>query len=149
VPSAEEVRAITQATDKTAAEALIEKLRPIVQLPEYDGHTSAVLLTDDGRVIKLESGPPDPRYGLPAGKHAEGKAAIWMRDNGVTGGIVFHNYPEGTCFGCDSNLYTLLPEGARLWSVPGADVPTQKYWITKPKLYIGNSAQPLAPGEKR
>jgi hypothetical protein len=96
VPSPEEVRAITQATDRTAAEALIDKLRSIVQLPEYDKlkeTTSAVLLTDDGRVIKLESGPPDPRYGLPAGKHAEGKAAIWMRDNGVAGGIVFHNHP--------------------------------------------------------
>ena len=82
--------------------------------------------------------------------HAEGKAAIWMRDNGVTGGIVFHNHPEGTCFGCNSNLYTLLPEGAKLWAVPpaGAVAKTNRC-IAIPKLYSGNSDQPLAPGETR
>jgi hypothetical protein len=150
VPSAEEVRAVSQAADETAAKALIEQLRPIVQLPKFDGKTSAVLLTDDGRVIELKSGSPDPRYDYPAVKHAEGKAAILMRDHDSSGGIVFHNNPDGTCRICNTNLPTLLPEGARLWIVPPADaVAPNEYWIDIPKPYTGNSARPLAPGEKR
>jgi hypothetical protein len=150
VPSAEEVRAVFQAADETAAKALIEQLRPIVQLPKFDGKTSAVLLTDDGRVIELKSGSPDPRYDYPAVKHAEGKAAILMRDHDSSGGIVFHNNPDGTCRICNTNLPTLLPEGARLWIVPPADaVAPNEYWIDIPKSYTGNSARPLAPGEKR
>ena len=109
-----------------------------------------VLLTNEGRVIELESGSPDPRYDYPAGKHAEGKAAIWIRDNGSSGGIVFHNNPKGTCGVCNSNLPTLLPEGVRLWVVPPVDAKApDRTWIDKPKPYDGNSARPLAPGEKR
>ena len=100
--------------------------------------------------FELESGSPDPRYDYPAGKHAEGKAAILIRDTKSTGGVLFHNNPNGTCAGCNSNLPYLLPEGARLWVVPPADAKApNKWWKDKPEPYDGNSARPLAPGEER
>jgi hypothetical protein len=148
VPSAEEVRAVFRAPDRAQAEALIEKLRSIVKLPKYDGPpTSAVLLTSDGRVIELKSGTADPAYrNYPAARHAEGKAALLMRQDGLPYGIVFHNHPYGTCGGCNSNLPTLLPEGAKLWTVPLADAKAKDpTWIDHPEPYTGNSAQPLPP----
>jgi SCP1.201-like deaminase len=81
----------------------------------------------------------------PAARHVEGKAAIAIREGISSGGISFHNHPNGTCPVCDRSIPTLLPEGAKLWVVPPKDaVALTERWIAEPKLYIGNSAQPKA-----
>jgi hypothetical protein len=44
----------------------------------------------------------------------EGKAAVWMRENNSSGGVLYHNHPGGTCGYCNSQIETPLPENARL-----------------------------------
>jgi SCP1.201-like deaminase len=115
-------------------------------LPEYDGKTSDVLITNDGRTVVLRSGAADGYSNYPAARHVEGKAAFWMRENDASDGTVYHNNPKGTCPMCDSNLPTFLPEGTKLWVVPPADAASEsKRWITIPKPYTGNTATPLPP----
>ena len=146
VPSAEARRGPPLSS---LSKAQVEALRPTVLLPQYDGQTSAILFTNEGRIIEFKSGAPDLRFSLPATKHAEGKAAIWIRDNNSSGGVVFHNNPDGTCGICNSNLPTLLPEGTRLWVVPRADAMAKDpTWIDYAKPYDGNSAQPQPPNPK-
>jgi hypothetical protein len=119
---------------------------PTLSLPKFDGKTSGILFTNEGRIIELKSGAADPAYkNYPAAKHAEGKAAIWIRENGSSGGVVFHNNPNGTCRGCNSNIPTLLPEEATLHTLPEAGAMARRSWTDVRKPYIGNSAQPLAP----
>jgi hypothetical protein len=119
---------------------------PTLSLPKFDGKTSGILFTNEGRIIELKSGTPDPAYSIyPAAKHVEGKAAIWIRENGSSGGVVFHNNPNGTCRGCNSNIPTLLPEGATLYALPEAGTMARRSWTDIRKPYIGNSAQPLTP----
>jgi hypothetical protein len=112
-------------------------------LPKYDGTTYGLLISNEGRVVPLQSGPPRsfPRY--PSSKHAEGKGAIWIRENGSSGGVFFHNNPEGTCGLCDRQLRTLLPSKAVLDVVPPPDaVPKNALAVAKPKPYVGNDIVP-------
>ena len=112
-------------------------------LPKYDGTTYGLLITNEGRVVPLQSGPPRSFTRYPPSKHAEGKGAIWIRENGSSGGVLYHNNPEGTCGLCDRQLRTLLPSKAVLDVVPPPDaVPKNALAVTKPKPYIGNDIVP-------
>ena len=75
--------------------------------------------------------------------HAEGKAAIWMRENGVADAVFYHNNPIGTCNWCHPQISTLLPEGASMLVVPpaGTVIPGPR-WHIKPDPYVGNSRIP-------
>jgi hypothetical protein len=109
------------------------------------------LITNEGDVVPLQSGDRDPLYSsyVSAG-HVEGKAAPWMRDHGSTGGTVYHNNIEGTCGWCNSQLPTLLPEGARQWVIPPADADAKNAWARQNLTdYPGNSAIPSPPATRR
>ena len=112
-------------------------------LPEFDGKkTEGVLRTSDGQEISFESGGKS-QYGNVSATHAEGKAAVYMRENGITEGTIFHNNPNGTCNYCDKGLATLLPEGSTLNVVPPASATAPNpYWVDGPKTYTGNSSFP-------
>lgn len=113
------------------------------ELQEFDGKkTQGVLRTSDGAEVKFESGGPSA-YKNASASHVEGKAAIYMRENGVNEGAIFHNNPNGTCNYCDKGLATLLPEGATLTVVPPENaMAPNMYWVDVPKIYIGNENIP-------
>jgi SCP1.201-like deaminase len=99
-----------------------------------------------------QPGPPQssersPLYSnyVPAG-HVEGKAALWMREHGSSGGVVYHNNTDGTCGFCNAQIGTLLPNGVRQWVVPPADAiaknPQARQGLT---YHVGNSEVPKLP----
>ena len=112
------------------------------ELPEFDGKTTqGVFETPDGKQIWFESGGTDPKYKnyIPAG-HVEGKTAIYMNENGLMNGTVFHNNTNGTCGFCDKMLPTLLPEGSVLKVVPPINAAANNLnAVDVIKDYIGNS----------
>jgi hypothetical protein len=127
-----------------------QRLLPKLLLPEYTGPTSGVLFTNEGRIVRLRSGVPNPAYrNYPSAKHAEGKAAIWLRENDSSGGVLFHNNPEGTCGFCDLQARTLLPKNTTLRVIPPADAAASdemaKTAITN---YIGDTKIPKLPRSK-
>jgi SCP1.201-like deaminase len=124
-----------------------QRLLPKVLLPEYTGQTSAVLFTNEGRIVRLRSGSASPKYvNYPPASHTEGKAAIWVRENDSSGGVLFHNHPEGTCRYCDRQIRTLLPTNATLRVVPRADaVAVDEMAKTGIENYIGNTKFPKSP----
>lgn len=113
------------------------------KLPDFDGKkTIGVFRDTKGNEIRFESGGIS-KYKNVSSTHAEGKAATYMRENGLTKGIIFHNNPNGTCNYCDKGLATLLPENATLEVIPPANASApNKYWIDVPKTYIGNNKMP-------
>jgi SCP1.201-like deaminase len=119
-------------------------------LPKYNGTTSGVLITNEGQTVPLQSGDADPAHdNYPAAAHAEGKAAMWIRQNGSSGGVVYHNNPKGTCQLCRTNLPTLLPKDSVLTVVPPADAaPPDKTWIGKINSFFGNSSMPKPPEQE-
>jgi hypothetical protein len=139
---------------KDALGAGPERLQATISagLPKYDGETTyGVLVTNEGNVVRLQSASANPLYRnyVPAG-HVEGKAAIWIREHGSTGGVVYHNNTDGTCGRCNSQLGRLLPEGARLWVVPPADAIAKNPWARQGQTdYIGDSALPNPPTARR
>ena len=130
----------------TEGSGLQEAIR--AALPEYDGKTTfGVLITNEGDVVPLRSPGASPLYNnySPAG-HVEGKAAIWIRQNNSTGGVVYHNNTDGTCGFCNSMLTTLLPYKSLLRVVPPRSAVAKDAWaIDYPKAYEGNSAIPKPP----
>ena len=73
----------------------------------------------------------------------EGKAALYMRENGISEATVYHNNPNGTCGFCDRQVPALLPEGAKLTVVPPSNsVANNARAILVPKTYTGNSTIP-------
>ena len=119
-----------------------------INLPEYDGKTThGVLVLDDGTQVPFSSGNANPNYKnyIPA-SHVEGKSAIYMRENGINNGTVFHNNTDGTCPYCDKMLPTLLEEGSTLMVVPPANASAPKpSWVDTVKTYIGNDKIPKKP----
>ncbi|MCL2136868.1 MAG: T7SS effector LXG polymorphic toxin [Coriobacteriia bacterium] len=116
-----------------------------VVLPEFDGKTTyGELRTPDGKSIPLQSGDPDPQYSnYVSSSHVEGKAAQYMRENGIEQATVYHNNANGTCGYCDKMLPTLLPDGSELTVIPPASaVPNNPQAVAAPKTYTGNSAVP-------
>lgn len=105
--------------------------------------TAGVLVSNEGQLVFLESGSIDPLYSkYPAAGHAEAKAAIWIRENGSSGGVFFHNHPTGTCGMCNSNIPTLLPPNATLTVVPPEGAVGGRGWFSQPKTYTGNNRSP-------
>ena len=119
-----------------------------INLPEYDGKTThGVLVLDDGTQVPFSSGNANPNYKnyIPA-SHVEGKSAIYMRENGINNGTVFHNNTDGTCPYCDKMLPTLLDEGSTLTVVPPTNASAPKpSWVDTVKTYIGNDKIPKKP----
>jgi hypothetical protein len=117
----------------------------VPQLPAFNGETTqGVLVTNEGQIVPLESGNTNPIYGNYASAgHVEGKAAIWIRENGSTGGTVYHNNLNGTCGFCNSQIPTLLPEGSTLQVVPPEGAVANNPWAQAgPTNYVGNSSVP-------
>ena len=114
-------------------------------LPEYDNNTTlGILVLDDGSQIPFSSGNPVPKYKTyVAASHAEGKAAIYMRENGINNGIIFHNNTGGTCPYCNTMLPTLLENESTLTVVPPYNSHAPKPgWVDITKTYIGNANIP-------
>jgi hypothetical protein len=116
--------------------------------PKYDGKTTyGVLITNEGDVVPLQSSERSPLYSnyVPSG-HVEGKAALWMRGHGSSGGVVYHNNTDGTCGFCNAQIGTLLPKGIRQWVVPPADAIAKNSKARQGlTYYIGNSEKPKLP----
>jgi len=117
------------------------------ELPDFDGTTRGVLVTNEGSVHVLESGGPTPYPNYPNARHVEGQAASIIREEGSTGGVVYHNHPSGTCNFCHNMSPTLLPEGSTMQVVPppGAAAPN-RFWHDQPTEYTGNANDPKPPG---
>jgi hypothetical protein len=118
------------------------------KLSEFNGRTTeGVLRTPDGRDISFESGggkPPSfPQYRAQSATHVEGKAAIYMRENGIMEATIYHNNTNGICGFCDRQVPALLPEGARLTVIPPSDaVANNARAVVVPTTYVGNSTIP-------
>lgn len=116
--------------------------------PEFDGKTiEGVMVTPDGEQISFSSGnsssPSYPQYKAQSASHVEGKAALYMRENGISEATVYHNNPNGICGFCDRQVPALLPEGAKLTVVPPSNsVANNARAIPIPKTYTGNSTIP-------
>jgi hypothetical protein len=133
------------------APRLAQRLLPKVLLPEFDGTTSGVLFTNEGRIVRLRSGAANAAYrNYPSAKHAEGKAAIWLRENNSSGGVLFHNHPGGTCGYCDLQTPTLLPTGVSMRVVPPANAAAVKDLARTDMIpYVGDSKVPKLPRPQR
>jgi len=114
----------------------------VPQLAAYDGQTTlGVLVTNDGKVVSLQSGNGNPAYSnYIASSHVEGQAALWMGENGSTSGTVYINNTNGICGYCNAQISTLLPEGSTLTVVPpeGA-IANNSRAIAAATTYVGNS----------
>ena len=114
-------------------------------LPVYDRVTTyGILITNNGERITFSSGSAVQKYKnyIPA-SHAEGKAAIYMRENSIKSGTIYHNNTDGTCPYCDKMLQTLLEEGSTLEVIPPKGAKASKSgWVDKPKTYTGNANIP-------
>ncbi|MGD9155141.1 MAG: DUF4157 domain-containing protein [Bacillota bacterium] len=114
-------------------------------LPRYDCKTThGVLVTSNGERIPFSSGNANPKYSnYISASHVEGKSAIYMRENGIKKGTVYHNNTDGTCPYCDKMLQTLLEKDSVLEVIPpkGAKAPKPS-WVDKPKIYVGNEKVP-------
>jgi SCP1.201-like deaminase len=146
----EEEAAILQQRANALGAGRDERLHAAIStgLPKFDGKTTyGVLITNEGDVVPLQSAGAHPLYDnyVPAG-HVEGKAAIWIRENGSTGGVLYHNNPAGTCGFCNSQLKTLLPKGAKLRVVPPGNAVPKNAWAREGATeYEGNDAVPKDP----
>jgi hypothetical protein len=120
--------------------------------PRQPGVTQGVLETIEGERVLLRSGNTDRAYGnYPSAGHVEGKAAIYLRENGSAGGVLYHDNMGGTCGRCNANVPTLLPEGVTLDIVPpvGASA-TKRGAVPGQKTYTGNEKTPkLNPRRRR
>lgn len=109
------------------------------------------MVLDDGTQVPFSSGNANPNYKnyIPA-SHVEGKSAIYMRENGINNGTVFHNNTDGTCPYCDKMLPTLLEEGSTLTVVPPTNASAPKpSWVDTVKTYIGNDKIPKSLSRRK
>jgi hypothetical protein len=116
-------------------------------LPKFDGETTyGVLITNEGNVVPLRSGQSGRFWNYPSAKHVEGKAAIWIGENGSSGGVVYHNNADGTCGFCNTQIRRLLPKQARLDVVSPSDA-VAKNSMAKTGLleYQGDETLPKVP----
>jgi RHS repeat-associated protein len=117
-------------------------------LPVFDGQTThGVLVTNEGDVVPLTSGTrPEGYSNYESAAHVEGQAAIYIRENNSSGGVVFHNNPNGTCGYCNSHVETLLPQGSQMVVVPPEGARANNSRATAhPTIYTGNSNEPKQP----
>jgi hypothetical protein len=127
----------------------IDLLHPGLNLPTYNGTTYGILLSE-GHMIQLRSGNASAAYSnYPSASHVEGKAAVWIRQNGASTGTLYHNNAGGVCGFCNSQISTLLPQGATLEVIPPAGSVPPRGWYVPSRSYVGNSASPkvnVVPG---
>ena len=119
-----------------------------VNLPEYDGKTTyGVLVLEDGEQIPFSSGNANSNFkNYISASYVEGKSAIYMRENNINKGTVFHNNTDGTCPYCDKMLPTLLEEGSSLTVVPPNNASAPKpSWVDNVKTYTRNARVPKEP----
>lgn len=117
-------------------------------LPKFDDKTTyGILITNEGDVVPLRSPGADPLFNnYPAATHVEGKAAIWIRNHGSSGGVLYHNNTGGTCGFCDSQLERLLPKNSELHVIPPVDAFAKKRGaVPYPSFYKGDDALPKLP----
>jgi len=148
----EEEAAVLQQRASALGAGRDERLHAAISagLPKYDGKTTyGVLITNEGNAVPLQSGQASPLYSnYPPASHVEGKAAIWIRENGSAGGVLYHNNTGGTCGFCNSQIRTLLPEGARLRVVPPGNAAAKNSRANEsPTDYTGNGAMPNPPAQ--
>lgn len=105
--------------------------------------TSGVLKID-GESIPLTSGTGRKEFShYPAYNHVEGQAAILMRQRGARHADLIMDNPNGICPLCNSNVPSLLPEGATLSvRTPAGTVP-KRGWQNS-RTFTGNTTDPLA-----
>lgn len=116
-----------------------------VDLPKFDGKTTkGVLILDDGSRISLSSGNGDPRYtNYRNNGHVEQKAALYIRENNLSNGTLYHNNKNGTCGYCNTMTATFLPENATLTVVPPQNaIANNSRAIDYTKTYVGTSNNP-------
>jgi len=107
-----------------------------------EGRTAGVL-DIDGELIPLVSGR-SPLRNYAASGHVEGQAALIMRDRGATNARLLIDNPNGVCGYCNSQVPTLLPDGAVLTVVtPLGTVTPSARWFNG-KTFVGNSKSPKA-----
>jgi RHS repeat-associated protein len=117
-------------------------------LPEYDGvRTQGLLVTNEGNVVPFQNGPRDLAYrNYESAAHADGKAAIWIRENNSSGGVFYHNNTDGTCGYCAGQIPRFLPEGVTMGIVPPTNAvapPTpNNWWKDRPIVRTGNNLDP-------
>jgi hypothetical protein len=111
------------------------------------GQTYGVLITNEGDVVLLKSADPSPLYkNYPPAGHVEGKAAVWIREHGSTGGVVYHTNTGGTCGLCNNQIETLLPKDATLSVYPPRDaIAKDPLARPGPTKYKGNAEVPNPP----
>ncbi|MCM2494318.1 DddA-like double-stranded DNA deaminase toxin [Burkholderia glumae] len=120
------------------------------QLPAYNGQTVGTFYYVNGagglESRTFSSGGPTPYPNYANAGHVEGQSALFMRDNGISDGLVFHNNPEGTCGFCVNMTETLLPENSKLTVVPpeGA-IPVKRGATGETRTFTGNSKSPKSP----
>jgi hypothetical protein len=117
-------------------------------LPKYDHETTyGVLITNEGDIVPLRSGGPSSLYSnYSSAGHVEGKAAIWIRENDSTGGVLYHNNTDGICGRCDAQLERLLPKDAELLVIPPVDAIAKKRGAKQdPTPYKGDKFMPKLP----
>jgi hypothetical protein len=141
----EEEAAVLQQRANALGAGKDERLHAAISagLPKYDGKTTyGVLITNEGEVVPLQSAERSPLYSnYPPAGHVEGKAAIWIREHGSSGGVLYHNNTDGTCGFCNSQIRTLLPKGSHLRVVPPRDAVAKKPLARQaPTEYEGNDA---------
>ena len=118
------------------------------ELPPFDGETThGLLLTDEGDIVPLRSGNADPAYrNYKNASHVEGKAAIYIRNNKSSGGVLYMNNSNGICGICNNMTETLLPQDSQLVVVPPEDaVPNNPAAVATPLIYTGNATIPKRP----
>jgi len=114
-------------------------------LPEFDDVTTqAVLITPDGETVCFSSGDRDPKYNNYANNgHTEQKAAMYMGQNDILEGVLYHNNTNGTCGWCNTMTATFLDEGSSLTVVPPTNaVANNSKAIVYPKTFVGNDKTP-------
>jgi hypothetical protein len=105
-----------------------------------DGKTAGVLNVD-GELTPLVSGRSSLGNYAASG-HVEGQAALIMRETGVSKAELLIDNPNGICGYCNSQLPTLLPEGAELTVRPPlGTVPPSSRWFNG-RTFIGNANDP-------
>jgi hypothetical protein len=143
----EEANALLRRTGSGVQSGETEPATISAWLPKYDRkRTNGLLITNEGDVVPFQAGRPRKFWNYPSAKHVEGKAAVWIRENDSSGGVVFHNNMGGTCGFCNIQLKRLLPHNGELDVVPPPGAVAEKVnAVAEPTWYVGDAEMPKLP----